>query len=89
MLAQRGLTVLFLLALLLAGCGDPCTDLSKKICKCKPTAMEQQSCTQAISDSTRSTATKAEQETCSNLLDTCSCDKLEHGDLAACGLSEE
>ena len=81
--------MLILSAALLAGCGDPCTDLSKRICKCKPTAIEQQACTQSISDSTRTTATSAEQEICSNLLDSCTCQKLKAGDLAACGLAEE
>jgi hypothetical protein len=89
MLAQRALAMLVLSAALLGGCGDPCTDLSKKICKCKSTETEQQACTQALGDSTRPTATTTEQERCSQLLDTCTCKKLKAGDLAACGLAEE
>jgi hypothetical protein len=89
MLAQRAFLMLVLSAALLAACGDPCTDLSKKICKCKPTEIEQQACIQAISDSSRPTATSDQQGVCADIMDGCTCKKLKAGDLAACGLAEE
>jgi len=89
MLAQRPLAAVFIVACLFAGCGDPCNDLSKKVCKCKPTQVEQQACTQTIDTSSRPGASDAEKDHCSELLDTCTCDALKKGDLAACGLAEE
>ena len=80
-----------LLAILLnTGCGSPCGDLSKKICGCKTTTPEQQACTQNVdSQSGAVHITSAQQDTCSQLLDTCTCDKLQSGDFAACGLAKE
>ena len=78
-----------LMALVAAGCGDPCVDLSHKICRCEPNDIEQRACMQRVDNdaATRKTNEKQRNE-CNQLIDTCSCSKLAEGDLAACGLAQ-
>jgi hypothetical protein len=71
------------------GCGDPCVDLSKKICRCEKSELLQQACLQRVEDSSSTLeATDEQNDRCSELMDGCTCTKLEDGDLAACGLTE-
>ena len=73
----------------LMGCDDACTALGREICACKPTDRERQTCNSQVDDRAANTDVSAkEQERCEKLLDTCTCDALDAGDLAACGLAE-
>jgi hypothetical protein len=82
------------LALLAAGlvltsaCGDPCVDLSKKVCSCERTAAEQQACSQRVDNDTVE-ATNKQKDVCTEHLDTCSCEALARGELTACGLAHD
>ncbi|MBI5510922.1 MAG: hypothetical protein HY903_19345 [Deltaproteobacteria bacterium] len=89
MLPQRFLAVLVFLGVLGVSCGDPCVDLAKKICRCKPTEAEQSACTQTVDSSSRPKASAEQQGVCADRLDTCTCAKLEAGELDACGMSTE
>jgi hypothetical protein len=74
----------------LSACGDPCVDLSKKICKCEPSDTEQQACMQLVDvESKNVEANDKQKDQCADLLDSCTCDKLADGDLAACGLAHD
>lgn len=90
------------LALLQVGCGNPCRDLSEKICQCLPTAERRTQCVSQInvlagqwnSNPNSPSHAAGDQEAagqrrCMQLLETCTCDKLQAGDLAACGLANE
>jgi len=77
-------------ALFAVGCGDPCYDLSKTICRCYTTDLQQQGCVSALdADAQGDRASEEEQAVCQEILDakTCTCDALAEGDLAACGLA--
>ena len=79
-------------ALLLAACGHPCTDLSNTICNCEKTESAQQACQQRVKAENDATPPSDSQEKCcQDILDrnSCTCDKLAAGDLAACGLTEQ
>ncbi|MEZ4272853.1 MAG: hypothetical protein R3C68_15895 [Myxococcota bacterium] len=82
---------LFFLALLgLAGCDNACDVLNSRICACQPTDTDRQSCKQRVTAAKRLvTLSPEDKERCEVLLDTCNCERLAEGDLAACGLSEE
>ena len=78
---------------LINACGDPCLDLSKKICMCEASERQQRACIQRIKrEADFQPATETQNNQCTNLLTTtCQgadlCDRLAAGDLAACGLS--
>ena len=87
---KAAITALALLALLLPGCEDSCVQLSREVCDCEPTELDQQACRQRVDINTADSApSTAQLECCEGLLDTCTCKKLENGDLAACGLARE
>lgn len=87
-LLRLALTLAAMLPLAVA-CGDPCVDLSKKICRCEKSDALQQACLQNVDDQAGTLeASDAENERCSELLDTCTCAKLADGKLEACGLTE-
>ncbi len=91
MLAQRVLGMLLLVGgASLAGCDDPCVELSRQRCDCERNETAQRACRQRV-DETEPTrdATQAEFDCCSRLLDTCTCERLAAGDLAACGVAQE
>ncbi len=88
MLAQR-LPAILAFLLMAQACGDPCTDLAKKICKCEPTQTLQQACEQRVSNSGRGKPNDQEADVCDAKLETCTCASLAEGDLEACGLAEE
>lgn len=81
---------LLALHLSLTGCGDPCSDLASKICRCEPNETDQRACEQrAETEGSRRKSSDADKERCADFVDSCSCNKLAQGDLAACGLSKE
>ena len=91
MLAQRPTTVLAFAAVIGAatGCDDPCLALTRDLCMCERTEFDQQSCVQRIESVSVSAPTEAEEDCCVRLQETCTCDKLGAGNLAACGIAQE
>jgi hypothetical protein len=90
---MRVLTAI-LTALLLAStqsaCSQACEELAKKRCQCEPNETDQLACSRRVDDEASSiTVSEQQQEACEKLLDTCTCDSLRSGDLAACGLATE
>jgi len=72
-----------------SACGNPCQDLSHFICNCQTNSTDQQSCTTQVDNQAKGQGpTSKQQQCCSELQATCTCDKLAAGDLAACGLAE-
>jgi hypothetical protein len=73
---------------LLGGCGEPCADLANKICGCEKTAAAKQACLDRVkSDGQASKATSSEQDRCTELEKTCTCQALACGNWEACGLA--
>lgn len=71
-----------------AGCDPPCVALAKEVCRCEATEREQRACIERVEDDASAReATDEESARCEELLDTCSCERLDAGDLAACGLT--
>jgi hypothetical protein len=79
-------------ACIVSACGNDCKDLANKICDCQPTLAQQQRCQNAV-DAANSNANLSDkqQDCCKAILDadTCTCSRLEAGDFAACGLTNE
>lgn len=69
-------------------CGNPCEDLGNKICACESNQTNVDGCKLRFSNDTRKVS-KAEQQRCSDFIDTCTCAALACGDLAACGLAKD
>lgn len=83
------LVVLFAMHFVTA-CGDACTSLARKICRCERNQNDQQACISRVtSDTSVGSATEEEVAVCRRLDDTCNCQALANGDLAACGLAKE
>jgi hypothetical protein len=77
------------LALSLAACDGPCESLAKQICSCEQNAVEEAGCLQEVRAAmARISPSVQEEETCSELLDGCTCDKLENEEFEACGLTK-
>mgnify|MGYP006977228726 CR=1 FL=1 len=71
-----------------AACSDPCQELGEKICNCRPTELDRQNCLQRVSDESGQYDLSSDEENmCSALKKTCTCERLENQDLAACGLA--
>lgn len=78
------------LAVLSAGCGSACEDLANKICDCQPTRAKADRCKINVDTATRNMDLSDEEEDrCQAILDSglCTCEALEQGDLASCGLA--
>ncbi|MEK7705199.1 MAG: hypothetical protein AAB426_09590 [Myxococcota bacterium] len=72
-----------------SACDSPCVTLGHVICDCETSETAQQSCRQTVDDRSKDTdVSSADEKRCSELLDSCSCNKLADGNLAACGLDE-
>jgi hypothetical protein len=91
MLAQRATAVLAFATLLgvAPACDDPCLALTRDLCLCERTEFDQQSCIQRIEAVSVSAPTSAEEDCCIRLQETCTCDQLGDGNLAACGIAQE
>jgi hypothetical protein len=77
------------LALALSACDGPCEALAKEICSCEQNAVEEAGCLQEVRAAmARVSPTVAEEERCSELLDGCTCEKLEAEEFGACGLTK-
>ncbi len=75
-----------------AACGNPCRELSLKVCDCKPTQALRQACiarVRARAAAASGDAQAADQKSCAARLEQCSCAALAAGNLQACGLSNE
>ncbi len=84
--------LLCLFALAGVACEDPCAELSNQVCACEPTESRQQTCmTEVEADADADPPTDAEQDKCEAILaaESCNCDNLAQGNLAACGLAEQ
>lgn len=67
-----GLALLALLALPLAGCGNPCQDLGNRICSCSGGGTTADTCRQQIANLLKDAGIRASDEAfCSAKLDTC------------------
>ena len=84
--AREGLAALAL-ALAGAACTDPCVALAQEYCGCLPNRLERDACLRQA-QSSQPELTGDEEDVCSSLLDTCTCEAVERGDLAACGLAK-
>lgn len=89
-------TLTFLMSCWLAACGDPCRDLSEKICRCERTDVERRNCLARVSNlasQRQSSSNKTEEQEgrnrCVDLFQGCTCAVLAQGGLQACGLSTE
>lgn len=71
------------------GCDGPCRALAERICDCEFNARERAACIQEI-DSNESVRppTDEENERCSELMDSCTCDALENQEFDRCGLTK-
>jgi hypothetical protein len=77
------------LALALCACDGPCESLAKRICSCEPNQSEEQGCLQEVRAAMERFAPSVQEEmTCSELLDGCTCEKLENEEFSACGISK-
>jgi len=88
-LSRLSSLLLVAVALSAAGCTSPCVSLADTICDCKPNQPERNLCAQQVSESRagKGDVTDAETAVCEGLLDSCTCEALEGGNLAACGLT--
>ncbi len=91
MLSQRMLSVLAFAASAAASgaCDDPCLALTRDLCYCERTEFDQQACVRRIEAVSVPTPTEAEEDCCIRLQETCNCDDLAAGNLAACGIAQE
>lgn len=71
----------------LAACAEPCVALAQQYCGCLPNRPERDACVRQAQVA-RPEISPEEAEVCSALLDTCTCEAVERGDLAACGLAK-
>jgi len=70
-------------------CQGPCRTLAEQVCRCSDSPREQQACEVRVDANARGqTITDEEAERCEALLDVCTCEALQQGERAACGLSE-
>jgi len=85
--------VLFLaVATLALGCDSACRELADNICECQPTRAKVARCETTIETADRNIdPSDGEEDRCQEILDSgaCTCEALNSGDLAACGLSED
>ena len=80
-------TLLFTLCVLFS-CEDPCVALAKDVCRCEEQETEQKSCIQNVEDEAGGKdLSQSEQDLCESLLDTCTCDALDQGEYALCGMA--
>jgi hypothetical protein len=81
---------LVFIILALAACTAPCDQLADNICNCVSDLTLRAACKQQVSaeDSTVKVSS-ADQNFCSEKLNTCTCDRLANGDRDACGLTRE
>ncbi len=73
-------------------CGSACKDLANKVCKCQPTRSKENACKRSISAAKRNLELSSkEEDACQEILDSgdCTCQALQAGDLAACGLAHD
>lgn len=86
---SRSIIAALLVALLGTSCSDPCVSLASAVCDCKPNEPERNLCDEQVSiaRATKDEITEAEALACEGLLESCTCEALERGDLAACGLA--
>ena len=89
--ALRGaVAALLVLAALAAGaCTEPCDELAGRICNCENTADRRSACKQTFISGNPVSISGKRQDACDKYLDTCSCEALDAGNFAACGLSHE
>lgn len=80
------------LALAGTGCGSACKELAHKICKCQPTRAKESRCKIAVNAAAKNfDISDQEENRCQKILDSgeCTCEALEAGEYAACGLSSD
>ena len=79
-------TVGLLVAIIIA-CSTPCDDLANRICICQPTADMRANCHRVFIAGNPVNISSERQDVCDQALKTCTCDALDAGDFAACGLA--
>ena len=73
-------------------CGSACGDLANKICGCQPTRAKEEACKISIDTAKQNLdISSAEEDACQAILDSgdCTCQALQAGDQAVCGLSRD
>lgn len=81
--------LLLSLGSLTSACTPPCEALAQQICACELNRREEEACREAIrAVAAGRTPSEAEDQICEARLDGCTCEALERGDLAACGLAK-
>ncbi len=72
------------------GCEGPCRTLAQRICECSASPNEQRACEIRVDNNANGRQpTSADEETCEDLLDSCSCRALELGERHLCGLTDD
>ena len=91
MLTQRIRLILAFAALGTASgaCDEPCLALTRSLCFCERSELEQQACVRRVEAVAITAPTEAEENCCIRLQETCNCDDLADGNLAACGITQE
>ena len=90
LLAIIGIAALLMLATLVSGaCSSPCDDLASTICGCERTLDRQDACRKTFVTGNPVSISSQRQDVCDKYLDTCTCDALDAGNFAACGLANK
>lgn len=73
-------------------CGHPCRELSDRVCRCAQNAEQEARClrqVRSLASQDRAGRNTDAARQCAELLETCTCEALAAGDLAACGLAKQ
>ena len=84
--SPRLLVAALILASWASACDGPCRNLAEQICACEPNQTRERACLLNVDRATRDPVGD-EDARCEELLKTCTCDALDRGDYAACGLT--
>lgn len=90
--AALGRALLLVAALGAISCGHPCRELSDRVCRCAQNAEQEARClrqVRSLASQDRGGRDAEAARQCAELLDTCTCEALAAGDLAACGLAKQ
>jgi len=86
------LRFLFLIALTVTACADPCEQVAQTICDCEDSDAERLSCLSEV-DAAKAISSPSDEQlaACDAVIaaGSCTCDALTRGDRAACGVTEQ
>ena len=81
--------LLVLAAFISGACSSPCDELASTICGCERTTDQQAACRQTFITGNPVGISSKRQDVCDKYLDSCTCDAIDAGNFAACGLANE